>query len=149
MVQTKSHECHLFTCSSPSCTLQLLFWVRVKLLNENTRTRDANVDDESTMNSRLRKILSTENSCRFKVWASIWLSSKLIWLLVQKQSLFYSTQTLTFIKGQTSYLVHELILHLGQSSILLTLELGFSTNWDLFLTCAQHEPFMTFVVEFN
>ena len=114
-----------------------------------TKPKEHEMPRSTTMNPRLSKNLSTENSYKFKVWASVWLSSKSIWLLVQKQSLFYSTQTSTFIKGQTSYLVHEPILHLGQSSISLTLELGFSTNWDLFLMFAQHEPFITFVHECN
>ena len=67
MVKTRSNECSPFAHSSSQCMLQLLFWGQVKLLKEIQRTRNANVDDESTMNSRLRKILSTENSCRFNV----------------------------------------------------------------------------------
>ena len=45
MVQTKSHECHHYTCSYPSCILQHLFWDPIMLLSKITRTRDAKVDD--------------------------------------------------------------------------------------------------------
>ena len=43
-VKTKSNKCHLYTCSSPSCTLQLLSLDQVELLNEFQRTRDVNAD---------------------------------------------------------------------------------------------------------
>ena len=34
-------------------------------------------------------------------------------------------------------------------SIMVKLKSEFLTDWGIFLTYAQHEPFMTFVVEFN
>ena len=43
-VKTKSNKCHLYICSSPSCTLQLLSLDQVELLNEFQRTRDVNAD---------------------------------------------------------------------------------------------------------
>ena len=38
MVKTRSNECHLYTCSSPSCTLQLLYLDQIELLNKLWRT---------------------------------------------------------------------------------------------------------------
>jgi len=44
MVKTRSKECHLYSCSSPSCTLQLLSLDQIELLNKLWRTRDVNAD---------------------------------------------------------------------------------------------------------
>ena len=43
MVKTRSNECHLYTCSSPSYILQLLFWYQIKLLNKIWRTWNADM----------------------------------------------------------------------------------------------------------
>ena len=44
VVKTRSNECHLYTCSSPSCTLQLLSLNQNELLNKIWRMRDVNAD---------------------------------------------------------------------------------------------------------
>ena len=53
MVKTKSNEYHLFTCSSPPCILQLLFWYQIKFVNKIWRTRNADMSMSVKWQSKL------------------------------------------------------------------------------------------------
>ena len=85
MVQPKSNECHLFTCSSPSCTLQLLFWYQIKLLNKIWRTWNADM-------SMLVK------------WQSKLLLFWKLFLKIQMNSIFDETWLIIFtMKGNSNH----------------------------------------------
>ena len=77
--------------------LKVFGLTRIILEDIELQSRAHETENSGFSYLRLRIFLDSENISRFKVWASIWLSSKMIWLLFQKQSLFYSTQTSTFI----------------------------------------------------
>jgi len=77
--------------------LKIFGLTRIILEDRELQSRAHETENSVFSYSDLAKFSDSENSSRFQVWASVWLSSKLIWLLVQKQSLFYSTQTSTFI----------------------------------------------------
>ena len=53
MVKTKSNKCHLFTCSSPPCILELLFWYQFKVLNKIWRTWNADMSMSVKWQSKL------------------------------------------------------------------------------------------------